>query len=164
MGTSRMKIIELHPVRSYDKEDMDSASFSYMNCRENSGSENTLSKKVYCPDFYSSTNFLDEWPDSKEFQSVVNEACLDFCNTKGLINTLRLCLDKIKSHFSNLTEYHVELDHFEDDETQDDGHIVFRISVKSDQETLMFEYNQWIDWIIDNIDDDKQPIITLTID
>jgi len=165
---------QLSSIQPYDQRDVDLNSniFSvyvdrFGNCMpvgEVFSFENAPINKYFALVALREENNVDEWPVSNEFQDLMSEVCFEFCNARGLIPALRLCVNKIKELFSGIVEFHVELDHFEDDETPDEGHIVFRVSTKPDCQIVMEEYDKWIDWLVDTVDEDKQSLITLTID
>jgi hypothetical protein len=97
-----------------------------------------------------------------ELDNIVSEACYDFCNSHGLIGTLRQCVNKAKSSFSGIENLFADYDNFDDDENHDLGHIVLRFTVKSEQEKFLEEYNEWFDWIVTNIPPDRSQFITIS--
>jgi hypothetical protein len=89
------------------------------------------------------------------FEKIASAACIEFCNSHGLIPDLRNCLDRAKLAFSNRQSLSAEYDRFDQDEYEEDGHVVIRIEVNSDQETAFKEYDAFTDWMLDNITDDN---------
>lgn len=98
-----------------------------------------------------------------EFEKIASAACIEFCNSHGLIPDLRNCLDRAKLAFSNRQSLSAEYDRFDQDEYEEDGHVVIRLEVSSDQETAFKEYDAWVDWTVDNIKPNNIGRFTLTI-
>jgi len=91
------------------------------------------------------------------------DKCFEFCNSRGLISDLRKCLNEAKKNFSNRTSLCAELSHFEDELSTDEGHVVIRLEIASDSQTVSAEYNAWVDWMVDNISPNNVGMFTLTI-
>jgi len=104
------------------------------------------------------------WPTTKEFQGRASDSCIEFCNSLGLIDDLRNCLNQLeKRTFSNIKYLFAELDYFQDEDTEDQGHIVFNVEVQSSRDVSKAEHNKWIDWFIENITDDKRQFFVLDL-
>lgn len=105
----------------------------------------------------------EEWPVTLEFEGIANDACIEFCNTHGLISDLRKCLNQAETIFLNRQSLSAEYDRFDKDEYEEDGHVVIRIQVNSDQETAFKEYDAFTDWMLDNISDDNLDSFVVTV-
>ncbi len=121
-------------------------------------------KFIECPkvDAEDNTGTLD-WPVAIEFDGIATLACIEFCNSHGLISFLRQYYSQINRIFPNAKKTYAELDCFEDNESEDVGHVVMRVEVESDQETALREYDLWIDWVIENIAPYYSSFFTLTV-
>lgn len=104
-----------------------------------------------------------DWQVTSEFESIADDACIEFCNSHGLIPVLRKCLNQACEIFSNRRSIKAELSHFEDDFSEEDGHVVIRLEVASDAETTSREYNAWVNWVVDSIKHKNIGLLTLTI-
>lgn len=87
-----------------------------------------------------------------EFEGIASEECITFCNSRGLISSLRSCLEAAKRFFSNRKRLTAELDYFQDEGTEDDGHVVIRLVLESSPETAFREYRSWVEWFVANIE------------
>ena len=96
-----------------------------------------------------------DWRVTSEFEGIANDACIEFCNTHSLISDLRKCLNKAEIMFPNRQSLSAEYDRFNQDEYEEDGHVVIRIEVSSGQEAAFKEYDVFTDWMLDNITDDN---------
>ncbi|MGB8226257.1 MAG: hypothetical protein WCE45_05255, partial [Sedimentisphaerales bacterium] len=65
--------------------------------------------------------------------------------------------------FSNIKHLFAELDYFQDEDTEDQGHIVFNVEVQSSRDISKMEYNKWMDWFVKNITDNKRPFFVLDL-
>lgn len=99
-----------------------------------------------------------------EFEGIVSEACIEFCNSHGLMCLLRQSLENLKTIFSGATNVFVDYDIFDDDENNDLGHMVFKFTVASNQEKYLEEYNQWFDFVADKISPHLARFITISPD
>lgn len=104
----------------------------------------------------------EELPGTSELEGIANDACIKFCNSHRLISVLNSCLDQASLTFSNIKDLSADLDYYEDDESEDTGHIVIRVDVCADQKTALDEYDAWLDWFVENVDDKNRSLITLT--
>jgi len=111
---------------------------------------------------YADTAEQDGWPVSQEFEGIATDSCLEFCNAQGLIDALRSCIKQAKVVFSNIESVLAELDCFEDEGMIDDGHVVLRLKVKSCQNDVLDEYDDWIDWKVANLSTSERGYFTLT--
>jgi hypothetical protein len=102
------------------------------------------------------------WLTTKEFTGIATDSCVEFCNSHGIVSTLRKCLYQIKSGFSNIIRIKAELDWSEDYENENDAHVVIRLEVKSNREQLVREYDQWVDWVVANLSPDQSIFFTIT--
>jgi len=109
------------------------------------------------------TTVQEDWPIADEFEDVASNACIDFCNSRGLINDLRNCLQQIDIVFSNVQNVSAEYDCFDADEYEEEGHIVLRVEVSSDQETAFREYDVLTNWMLENIKDENLDFFILTV-
>jgi len=103
------------------------------------------------------------WPTTKEFQGRASDGCIEFCNSLGLIDDLRNCLNQLEHTFSNIKYLFAELDYFQDEDTEDQDHIAFNVEVQSSRDTSKAEHNKWIDWFVENITDDKRQFFVLDL-
>jgi hypothetical protein len=103
------------------------------------------------------------WPVTKAFEGRASDGCVEFCNSLGLIDDLRNCLNQLENTFSNIKYHFAELDYFQDEDTEDQGHIVFNVEVQSSRDVSKAEHNKWIDWFVENITDDKRQFFVLDL-
>lgn len=106
---------------------------------------------------------VTKWPVPSEFENWVSIDCFEFCNSYGLIDSLRRCLEQVRSIFSNKRRVFAELDYFRDDDSKDVGHVVIDVKVSSDQELAFQEEDAWCDWFIDNINVEQRKFFALTV-
>ena len=106
---------------------------------------------------------VEPWPVSPKFPESVSKACVEFCDSHGLNDALKICLEKIREIFSKVKNLYTELDYFRDDEPGDIGHVVIRLEVESDQENALKEYDAYVDWMIENISASDSNFFTLTV-
>ncbi len=111
---------------------------------------------------YADTAEQDDWPVLQEFEGISLGSYLEFCNANGLVDALRSCIKQAKVIFSDIETISAELDYFEDEDVVDDGHVVLRLQVKSSQATVLDEYDDWIDWKVDNLSANTRGYFTLT--
>jgi len=111
----------------------------------------------------SDTGAVANWPVGIEFAGVATDACVEFCNSRGLLGVLRRYLNQAKVAFSNIIHLSAELDYFRDEGIEDSTHVVIRIEANSDQKTSLSEYDAWVDWVIQNISPDDCNFFTLTV-
>lgn len=105
----------------------------------------------------------DEWPVTAEFYGIADDSCIEFCNAHGLISDLRKLINKAKEAFSKRQKISAEYDRFPADEFEEEGHVVLKIDVSSDQDTAFREYDEFTDWIYDNVNDDNQDFFILSV-
>jgi len=103
------------------------------------------------------------WPVTSEFEGMADDACIEFCNSRGVIPVLRKCLGQAQVIFSNVRSVRAELGYFEDEGNEDYGHVVIRLEVRTDQDTMLDEYDRWVDWFIDNLSATNRTLFTLTV-
>jgi len=103
------------------------------------------------------------WPITKEFEGRASDSCVEFCNSLGLIDDLRNCLNQLENTFSNIKCHFAELDYFQDEDAEDQGHIVFGVKVQSSREVSKAEHNKWINWLVESITDDKRQFFVLDL-
>ena len=106
---------------------------------------------------------VEPWPVPPKFPEPVSDACVEFCDSHGLNDVLRICLEQARETFSNIRNLYAELDHFRDDELGDIGHVVIRLEVESDQENALKEYDAYVDWMVGNIAASDSSFFTLTV-
>jgi hypothetical protein len=111
----------------------------------------------------SDTGIVANWPVGIEFEGVATDACVEFCDSRGLLGVLRKCLNQARIVFSTIAHLSAELDFFRDEEIEDSTHVVIRIEVNSDQRTALSEYDSWVNWVIQNISPDDSNFFTLTV-
>ena len=85
----------------------------------------------------------------------VEDIAKEFCKTYGLIPDLIGCLNQAEIVFSNIQSLVAEYDCFHADDYEEEGHIVIRVEISSDQETAFREYDAFNDWMLENISDDN---------
>jgi len=93
----------------------------------------------------------------------VEDIAKDFCRTHGLIPDLIRCLNRAETIFSHIQSLVAEYDCFHADDYEEDGHIVIRIEVASDQETSFDQYDTLKNWMLENISDDNMDFFVLTV-
>ncbi len=108
------------------------------------------------------TTIVEDWPVAREFEGIASEECITFCNSRGLISSLRSCLEAAKRFFSNRKRLTAELDYFQDEGTEDEGHVVIRLVLESSPETAFREYRSWVEWFVASIEPDHRNLFTLT--
>jgi len=104
--------------------------------------------------------------DVREIPDVLppcSQACEEFCDSLGLRSVLVNCLEKTKKTFSNLINLSVELDHFRDDQAENAPHVVIRVEVHSNQETVLREYDQFVCWMSAEIPQSESHHFTITV-
>lgn len=108
------------------------------------------------------TTIVEDWPVAREFEGIASEECITFCNSRGLISNLRSCLEAAKRFFSNRKRLTAELDYFQDEGTEDEGHVVIRLVLESSPETAFREYHSWVEWFVASIEPGHRNLFTLT--
>ena len=98
-----------------------------------------------------------------QLEDIADDACIEFCNTHGLISDLRKCLDQAKDTFLNRLSLKAEYDCYPIDEYEEEGHITIRVEVDSDQDTAFREYDKFVGWMLDKITDDNLDFFVLTV-
>lgn len=117
----------------------------------------------YLTTLKSGTSAVVNWPVGTEFEGVATDACVEFCNSHGLLGVLRRCLNQARVVFSNIAHLSAELDYFRDEGVEDSTHVVIRVKVKSNQKAALEEYDAWVNWVIQNISPDDCNFFTLTV-
>ena len=93
----------------------------------------------------------------------VEDIARQFCGSRGLIPDLIACLNEAETIFSNLRSLVAEYDCFHADDYEEEGHIVIRAAVDSDQETALRDYDALNEWMLDNISDDNLDFFVVTV-
>lgn len=93
----------------------------------------------------------------------VEQIAKRFCKDHGLIPDLIRCLNRAEGMFSNIQSLLAEYDCFHADDYEEEGHIVIRVEVDSDQETALSEYDALNGWMLDNISDDNIDFFVVTV-
>jgi hypothetical protein len=93
----------------------------------------------------------------------VEDIAKDFCQKHGLVPDLVNFLNQAEICFSNVREVVAEYDCFHADDYEEDGHIVIRIKVCSDQDTAFREYDAMNAWTSENMSDDSIEYFVLTV-
>ena len=106
----------------------------------------------------------EDWPVTSEFEGIADDTCVEFCNAHGLISDLRKCINEAKDMFSNRQNLVAEYNCYPIDEYEEEGHIVIRVEVDSDQDTAFQEYDKFVGWMLDEIVDDNLDFFVLTVD
>lgn len=101
-------------------------------------------------------------PISTEFVRWTTDACVEFCNSHGLIDVLRRCNKHINIIFKNIDTVSADYDCFDEEDGQTEGHIAIRVSINSNLQTAMQDYNNWIKWKISNLSIEQRKYFTLT--
>ena len=112
---------------------------------------------------------IEDWDTKTVFElealEVVPETityeCKNFCESQGLVEVFEQCCAQTRTIFSNIQSIDCDIDYFEDDDSEEMPHVVIRIKVDADQEAVFIEYDKWLDWFVENVDDDKRDLITL---
>jgi len=105
------------------------------------------------------TSIQEEPPVTWEVEEIAKE----FCKVHGLIPDLIRCLNQAETIFSHIQSLVAEYDCFHADDYEEEGHIVIRIEVASDQETAFDQYDTLNDWMLENISDDNLDFFVLTV-
>lgn len=103
------------------------------------------------------------WPTDPKFPEPVTDACIEFCDSHNLNTVMTKCLTKAREIFSNIEKLYSELSYFRDDEFEDSSHAVIRVEVDSNQKTVINEYDEWADWMVENISPQNSKYITITV-
>jgi len=93
----------------------------------------------------------------------ITQDCKEFCESRRLSSILGEYLTKVKKVFSNIVSLSAEMDYFMDDDSADEGHIVLRVEVVSDQKTALAEYDKWVYWVISSIPVEQRGFFTLAV-
>jgi hypothetical protein len=99
----------------------------------------------------------NDWPIAHEFDERASIECIEFCNSRGLVGTLRIYLNQVRKIFSGFEGLSAELDY-------DEGHVVLRLRVRSDQQAALRDYDAWVNWVIDNIKPEYAIYFTMMIE
>lgn len=105
----------------------------------------------------------ESWPIAPKFPEPVTDICTEFCDSHSLNPVVRRSLTKARELFSNIKNLYAELGYFRDDESEDSGHVVIRVEVDSDQGTALNEYDNWTNWMVENISPRDSNHITITV-
>jgi hypothetical protein len=103
-------------------------------------------------------------PDVKIAETCISQECIEFCHTKGLISVRDDCLRKAREVFSNIEKLYAELDNYQDDESEDSEHVVIRLEVTSNQQTMLDQYDRMVSWMAENIAPKDSGYFTLTVE
>lgn len=109
------------------------------------------------------TTIAEEWPIALEFNDWASDDCVEFCNSHGLIDDLRKCRRALNDIFSNINKSIAELDYHQEMDVDDEGHVVIRLEIQSDRKIYRKEYNSWVSWMVDNLNDASRISISLAI-
>jgi len=110
------------------------------------------------------TTVAEEWPVSLEFSGWASDDCIEFCNSHGLVEDLRKCRKTLNDSFTNIKNSLAEIDYYQDDAVDDEGHVVLRLEIESDRKTYRKEYNSFVSWMVDNLSDQNRMLISISID
>ncbi len=108
--------------------------------------ESTISEEIK-----DSTKIIIDWPVSSEFKNKASEECVEFCNSKGIIDSLRKCLQQISLIFKCGNDFYADYDCFDEEDGETEGHVVIRVNVNCDRRTALQDYEKWVDWKIENL-------------
>jgi hypothetical protein len=119
----------------------------------------------FCLDAASeSETFVSFLSDDQPTQiTEMDEECLRFCHDHELTTVVDNCLERAVQTFPGIIEISPEFDLFEEDDEDDMGHVVIRVKVKAEQASVQEQYDQWLDWFVDNVDDASRSLVTLTV-
>jgi hypothetical protein len=84
----------------------------------------------------------------------LEEIAKEFCKSRRLIADLIKCGDQAQVIFSNIQSLVAEYDCFHSEDYEEEGHIVIRVTVSSDQDTAFKEYETYNKWMMENITDE----------
>ena len=104
-----------------------------------------------------------DYPVVREFDGLATIDCIEFCNSHGLVETLRQCFKHTQCIFHNITRLFAELSFYQDDDTDDIGHIVIRLEVKSTKDVVRANKKAWLDWFIGNIGPEERMFFNLVV-
>jgi hypothetical protein len=93
----------------------------------------------------------------------VEDIAAEFCRTKGLIPDLIACLNQAEIGFSEIESIVAEYDCFHSDDYEEEGHIVIRIDVNSNQDTAFKEYEDYNGWMLENTGDKGLEYFIVTV-
>jgi len=107
---------------------------------------------------------LDNSDDDGLIEKYASDSCIDFCNSLGIINLLRTVFQQIRQTFSNVQHLCADVDYFDDDEGEEDiqRYIAISLEVTSSQETVFEEYDQWTNWLIEELSPEEITYFSLT--
>ncbi len=106
----------------------------------------------------------EEYPEALEFKGWATDDCIEFCNSHGLIDDLRKCRKALNDIFSNIINSIAEVDHYQEIDVDDEGHVVIRLEIESDRKTYREEYKTWVRWMVNNLSDGSRILFSLSID
>lgn len=93
----------------------------------------------------------------------VEEIAKEFCKNHGLIPDLIKCLNQAEAIFTDIQSLVAEYDCFHVDDYEEEGHIVIRVEVSSDQQTALGEYDALNNWMLENMSDDNLEYFVVTV-
>lgn len=97
-----------------------------------------------------------------EEEDEIPHDCRQFCETHEILAALRACMAKARDIFSNCVSVTAEYDRFPPDEYEEEGHVVVRVEVKSSQDQAFQDYGEYVDWMSENLPDDKADLLIIT--
>lgn len=106
---------------------------------------------------------VEDIPIKDEFTETITNECKEFCESHRITSDLAKCLSQAKVIFSNIWNLAAEYECFPADEYEEEGHIVIKLEVDSDQDTVFSEYDAFVDWMSDHIDDQALDLFILSV-
>ncbi len=88
-------------------------------------------------------------------------ACIEFCTKHGILDALGKCLAKAKELFSDVVSVSADYDSLPPDESDEVGHTVIKVEVRSDQDTAFRDYERYADWMLETIPLNKSAFFTV---
>lgn len=107
--------------------------------------------------------WFTEYVLDAQFEDIADDACIEFCDAHGLISDLRKCINQAKDIFSNRQNLMAKYGRYPIDEYEEEGHIIIRVEVDSDQDTAFREYDKFVGWMLDTIADENLDFFVLTV-
>lgn len=89
--------------------------------------------------------------------------CMRFCESHNLLKTFKRCLQEAKEIFKPVQKIQAEFCFYQDDDTDDVGHIVIRLEVESERNIVRAQKKAWLEWFIGNIDPEERSFFNLVV-
>ena len=130
-----------------------------LECSPIEGSERSAGRMVFLEVF----SPWDEYIDDAIKVTEIEKECREFCDSHGLTEVVQTCLKHAQRIFAQRVDISAEYDVFEEDAPDDTGHVVVRVKIQAGRTAARQQYDAWLDWFIENVDDANRNLITLTV-